>query len=127
MSNERDLRQELCEKLIELGEIMNARIRNGQERDSELQKISRSICMIEKQLHDIRGNSIPSQEEGKCPNCLNETKQGTIFCGECGTNIKEYYEKTTEFCSVCNGLVKKEDIHCGICGSKLNKTEVLTV
>ena len=27
-----------------------------------------------------------------CPNCGNKVKDGSLFCGECGTSLKEYWE-----------------------------------
>lgn len=119
MQDEKALRQELVMNLIQLGEMMHLKVRKGEEDNPEIMRISKRICTLENEIHRLGNKEIPGKHEGKCPICLKEYSPGTVFCGECGLNINEYYEKSTEHCPTCNGITMKENHFCGICGSRL--------
>ena len=120
MENINELRQELGAKFIRLGEEMHAKIRNGETVSDELAEISKKISILEKQIHDLNGKSIPHKDQGKCPKCGAEYAEGAFFCGECGLNIKEYYERDTDYCPTCSGITIKASNYCSICGTKLS-------
>lgn len=44
-----------------------------------------------------------------------EYEEGTVFCGNCGQNIKEFYEASTENCAICNSIINKDVKYCGVC------------
>jgi len=117
--DERKLREELTTKLIELGQLAHEMAREGQGTEG-IKRLSDEICQLEKQIHMAGGKYTPSKEEGKCPGCMTDYEEGTVFCGNCGQNIKEFYENTMENCKVCNSIVNKEAKYCGVCGSKRN-------
>lgn len=115
---EKKTREELVLKLMELGQVTHEKVRNEQIKEDVLVQLSDEICVIEKQLNVLEGNSVPTKEDMKCPKCSAEYKEGTVFCGTCGQNIKEYYETEVAICGVCHSIMKKEFNYCGICGSK---------
>lgn len=117
---EQKLREDLTSKLIDLGLLTHQMTREGGINNDRAMQISREICLLEKQIHTTSGKYIPSQEERKCPKCMTSYEEGTVFCGSCGQNIKEFYELTAESCNVCNSMVNKEAKYCGVCGSKRN-------
>ncbi|MBF8984414.1 hypothetical protein IZY60_12790 [Lutibacter sp. B2] len=125
MTNQKVLIKKLVSTYTELGQLLHKRIRSGEETDQELKVISDQICLLEKQIHDNGENVIPGKEEGKCPKCSKEFMSETVFCGECGFNIREFYEREIEHCQVCNGFISKGTNYCGICGSKLAQKSYL--
>lgn len=118
--DERKLREELTTKLIDIGQLAHQMVRNNNIQDEQAMQISNEICILEKQIHEASGKYIPSKEEMKCPGCMAAYEDGTVFCGNCGQNIKEFYESIIENCKVCNSIVNKESKYCGVCGSKTN-------
>lgn len=55
------------------------------------------------------------QSEGKiCSTCGEKLEEGQIFCGICGTPVKN-------ICSECNTINKSNDIFCRNCGNKLKE------
>ena len=118
--DEKRLREELTTKLIELGQLAHQMARNENTTDTQVLQISNEISLLERQIHEASGKYVPSKEEMKCPGCMKSYEEGTVFCGNCGQNIKEFYENTMENCDVCNSIVRKEAKYCGVCGSKRN-------
>lgn len=118
--NEKKLRKELTTKFIDLGQLAHELVRKNDLQNSKAISISNEICSIEKQIHKLSGKYIPSKEEMKCPKCMTPYEENTVFCGNCGQNIQEFYETTIESCPVCNSIMKKEAKYCGVCGSKKN-------
>lgn len=119
--NERESRVKLTQKVIHLGRTTHQLVREGEISKEEIKKISDEICLLEKQVHELSGNSIPTIEEGKCPNCKTPYEEETVFCGNCGQNIKEFYELSSEECDMCKSIISKDANFCGVCGSKVNK------
>ena len=115
---EKKLREELGNKFVELSQKTQEKIRKGEIQDDSLQILVNDISLLEKRLYDIQGKNIPSKEEMKCPSCGQAYEEGTVFCGNCGTNIKEFYEQVVANCKTCNGIINEKDNFCGICGSK---------
>lgn len=118
--DEKKLREELTTKLIELGQLAHEMSRSEKNQDQHLTKISNEICLLEKQIHEASGKYVPSKEEMKCPGCLTPYGAGVVFCGNCGQNIKEFYETVIANCQTCNSIVNKDSKYCGVCGSKTN-------
>jgi len=116
--DERKLREELASKLMDLGQMAHQGVRNEKIKDEAIGELSSEICLLEKKLNIAEGNHIPSRDERKCPSCMNEYEEDAVFCGNCGQNIKEFYEAEVETCSVCESTMKKGSNYCGICGSK---------
>ncbi len=116
--DERKLREELASKLMDLGQMAHQGVRNEQIKDGALSQLSNEICLIEKQLNIAEGKHIPSKEDRKCPSCMTEYEEDAVFCGNCGQNIKEFYEADVDSCEVCDSMVKKGANYCGICGSR---------
>lgn len=119
--DERKVKEELTIKLLDLGQLAHEMARNKNIKDEQVLQISNEICMLEKQLHEASGNYIPAKDEMKCPSCLSPHEEGVVFCGNCGQNIKEFYETTIDICQTCNSIVNKESKYCGVCGSNRNQ------
>ncbi|SDZ22926.1 Double zinc ribbon [Proteiniborus ethanoligenes] len=117
---DKKLREELTTKFIELGQLAHQLARNNSIQDQQVIKISDEICLIDKRIHEASGKYVPSKEEMRCPSCMTSYEDGAVFCGNCGQNIKEFYESTIENCKTCNSIVKKDSNYCGVCGSRLN-------
>ena len=119
--DEKKLREELTKKLIGLGKLAHRGIRAGVSEEEEALKLSKEIAILEKQLYEISGNYIPTREDAKCPSCKTPYEEGTMFCSNCGQNIKEFYEASSDTCITCESMVKKDSNFCGVCGSIINK------
>lgn len=117
LMTKQELNTQMYEKLIQLGRIMNRKIKKGEENGQVEVELSKSISLIEKQLHDLSGDDIPGKSEGKCPHCREIVSEASKFCANCGTNVKEYYEKSVVYCSTCKAIISTEDHYCGICGN----------
>lgn len=104
-----------------MGQLAHQLARNGEIKEQEVVKISNEICILEKNIHEASGKYIPSKDEGKCPSCMAPYEANAIFCGNCGQNIKEFYESVIEHCTVCSSIITKDSKYCGICGSRTAK------
>lgn len=117
--DEKKLRENLTKKLIELGQLTHQMTRTGLVEDEQAIQMSNEISLLEKEIHIAGGKYVPTKDEMKCPGCLTSYEEGTIFCGNCGQNIKEFYESISDNCKVCGSIVKKDSKFCGVCGSKI--------
>lgn len=117
--DDKKLRETLTKKLIDLGQVTHQKARTELTDDEQVIEISKEISLLEKKIHEASGNYVPRKDEMKCPGCLTEYEDGTVFCGNCGENIKEFYESISENCKVCDSIVKKDSKFCGVCGNKI--------
>lgn len=116
---DKKLKENLTKKLVELGQLTHQMARAGLVEDDQAIQISKEISLLEKNIHVAGGKHVPTKDEKKCPGCLTSYEDGAIFCGNCGQNIKEFYESISDNCKVCDSIVKIESKFCGVCGSKI--------
>ena len=61
-----------------------------------------------------------------CPNCGEMLMEGQIFCGYCGTRVRqqpqqEISQKRERICRGCGSVIKEGSNFCGICGTKVTE------
>ena len=112
------LRREKETALLTLGKAMHKQIRDGEVTNSIYVGLSERIAQIDSQICLYSGGRIPAQGEGLCPVCFNAVAPTAAFCGNCGTNITEYYSQTTARCDKCGQITAADGSYCTICGTK---------
>jgi len=113
------LRKDRTQALISLGKIMHKQIRDGNITNEACSKLSDGIAIIDSRLCIAEGRRIPQQGEGICPICGAPLASATVaFCGNCGTNITDYYAKVTVVCQKCGQLTSSNGQYCTLCGTR---------
>jgi len=102
-------------KLIEMGKRAHMLAREGQMDDPELIALSSQLIRLDAEVNAHLGRR-PPVRDGFCPKCASIC--WGAFCGGCGLNMDEYFEKPIYTCEICKYVVEAEDIFCGVCGSK---------
>lgn len=117
-----DINTLLAEKdavLISLGKMLHKLIRDGSVNDDSCRVLSDRIAQIDEEIARLSGKSLPVQGSGICPICkMALPAPMSKFCGACGANVVEFYEKFTATCEKCGQVTSSEAAYCGICGEK---------
>lgn len=120
MSN---LLNELILQFIQLGDYAYEEIKNGNIKDSEMEKIADEIAALQKNYYDEIMQSIPDKEDKVCPDCGKPYKEGVKFCSSCGMNIEEFYSKNLKICDKCHSNIDADSNYCTICGYPVSRGE----
>ena len=104
------------QKLVEMGKRVHKLAREGQLTDPELLTLSSQLVQLDAAANAHLGKKAPVKGDGFCPQCGVQFV-GT-FCGACGLNVDEFFERPLHTCKLCGFIVGEEDVFCGICGNK---------
>lgn len=105
---------EIMNLYFDLGRVCHNKHLGHDIDDNLLENISKEIIALEIQGFDL---GIPKEEEMICPSCSSPYDEESLFCTECGQDLKAFYQDF-ETCSMCKNMKKKEDEYCGACGAK---------
>lgn len=118
MGKREELEAQKLQKLVALGDEAHFQVRAQKMTDPKLCAISEEIIALDKELHALSGIATPEKGDGICPSCQTKIEGEVKFCGNCGTNIEEYYSKKTARCVKCECIIGCDDQYCPVCGSK---------
>jgi len=111
------LQREKDTALLTFGKIMHKIIRDGRITNDAYVQISERIAQIDTEICVLGGGQIPGQSDRICPNCKEMLPVGSdTFCGNCGTNITEFYSRNTVRCEKCRQLTVSDGAYCTVCG-----------
>ena len=102
--------------LVEMGKRVHKMAREGRLTDPELMALSGQLTQLDAVANAHLGKKPPVKGDGPCPTC--GAHFVGAFCGACGLNVDEFFEKPVFTCNSCGYVVGDEDVFCGICGNK---------
>ena len=121
-NSNRDIQSLLKEKeevLLTFGKLLHKLIRDGKISSSSCVQMSERIAQIDASVCMHSGGRVPGQSERMCPNCRVPLTVGNdAFCGDCGTNVSEFYSRNTVRCNKCRQLAGAGGAYCTVCGVK---------
>lgn len=77
------------------------------------------LDFTDKKLSDEPVTNDKSDKSEKCPNCNKNLNKGSVFCSECGYEIK--INNKTKICPYCAEEISSRAVKCKHCGEWLDK------
>lgn len=114
------------EILIQLGEELYKKYRNGEFESSELGKKVEALKEFDRKIYEAKQAIAKLQAESTdhhCPNCGVKVTVDDKFCGSCGTKLELYTQEEvteTKVCSSCEEEIPFDAAFCSCCGTKLS-------
>ncbi len=113
--------RKISEATMKLGELLLARIDDGESYDEEIAVIYDEVRAARQAIDEAKAQQQDKDEEaveeGTCPNCGQVNAPGTRFCSQCGSKLAEPAPKV---CPNCGAELKEEGRFCSSCGAKLD-------